>query len=317
MIAVLAALGGIAVGAAIAVLANRRRDPLPDLVQAIDEANAKGLEGRIEIAGLPSAARQLATSYNELAARLARSLHEGRRFTDNAAHELRTPLTILIGKLDAAIQCEEPGSERQQLLSDLLEEAVRLKGIADRLLLLARSESGRLELYVESVDLSALLADVAEDARILKPEIVVSEDIPAGVEVRCDRSLLVQIVHNLLSNAVKYNLRENGKVWVKLRKRESTVEITVTNTGRPISDKKAALIFEPFFRGDQSHSRRVEGSGLGLSVAREIARAHGGDLIFVSSGADGNVFRVTLPLDPPRPPGSAANLRSSPQAKGE
>jgi len=215
-------------------------------------------------------------------------------FTGNAAHELKTPLTILQGKIDEAIRHEEPGSDRQARLHELLEEVSRLKTITERLLLLSRADSGELDLYLKEVDLSEILKNLAEDAQVLAPKMKIDVSVPEHIKVDADRALLLQVLHNLLSNAIKYN-HSMGFVRVSLAPRKDELHLRFTNSGEPIPEEYHDRIFDRFYRVKK---KRKEGAGLGLSLARDIARAHRGELILESSDERGTVFLLVLPARP-------------------
>lgn len=277
------------------IVAGRSLRSVGRLTDAVERVTATGLDRRVDAEQAEREFRRLVEAFNGMLGRLERSFQESRRFTDNAAHEMRTPLTILQGKLDEAIRLAYPGSPQQQMFTDLLDEVARLKGIVDRLLLLARSDAGRLDLYRERVDVSALLESIAEDCTMLAPHLRFDAKVARGVHLVCDRALVAQVFHNLLSNAIKYNRREEGFVRVELRSEAGHVELRVANSGRPIKPADAERVFERFYRADQSHSRAIEGTGLGLSVAREIARAHGGDLVLERSDEQETAFALRLP----------------------
>jgi signal transduction histidine kinase len=124
--------------------------------------------------------------------------------------------------------------------------------------------------------------ELVEDTRELAPRLVVSADIAAGVKVQGDEDLLVQLLQNLASNAIKFNRGgpdgEPGAIDFELAEEPGRAVLRIANTGPPLNAEEQDRIFERFYRGDPSHSRRVDGVGLGLSLAREIALAHGGEL---------------------------------------
>jgi two-component system heavy metal sensor histidine kinase CusS len=129
----------------------------------------------------------------------------------------------------------------------------------------------------------------------MAPLLRIEKQITPGVIVKVDHDLLGQAVRNLTSNAVKYN-HEDGCIRFQLSVRDHLARVTVANTGVPITDKEAERIFDRFYRTDRSHSKAVPGSGLGLSLAREIARAHGGDLCLDSGRVNEVSFTLSLPI---------------------
>jgi signal transduction histidine kinase len=227
--------------------------------------------------------------------RLERSFAQAARFSADAAHELRTPLTILQGEIEQALQDAPSGSEPQRVYNGLLEEVHRLKEIVRKLLLLAQADAGKLPLNLEPFDLAAAVETVCEDAEAMAPHLAITHVLEAGLQVNADADLLSQVLRNLTINAVKHN-REGGRIEYRLRRAGSTAWLTVANTGDPIPPEHRDRVFERFYRADPSHSRRVDGVGLGLSLAREIVRAHGGELTLADSGEDLTVFSLALPL---------------------
>lgn len=174
---------------------------------------------------------------------------------------------------------------------------VRLKAIIQKLLLLSLADSSRMELHRELTDLTRLLTNVVEDCVELAPELKVEKTIASGVMVKADPVLLEQAVQNLAVNAVKYN-RPGGRISFELTAASGRAEITVGNTGRGIAAADRGRVFERFFRGDKARSGNgVSGTGLGLSLSREILRAHGGDLALKASDSDWTVFLASLPAE--------------------
>jgi signal transduction histidine kinase len=233
--------------------------------------------------------------FNRMLGRLERSFQQAHRFTADAAHELKTPLAIVQGQLERAIGNSQDGSNMQASLTSVLDEVRRLSVISRKLLLLSQADAGRLNLFREDVDLSALLEGLLEDTRMLAPLLRIEGDIQAELKLRADQTLLLQVLHNLVSNAIKYNV-EGGWIRITTARWAQHVEVVVANASQGIPNAARGRIFERFFRADPAHSRHIEGVGLGLSVSREIARAHGGDLTLKSDASGAVQFALLLPL---------------------
>ena len=276
------------------VLAGRVLRPVKVIAQTTAGITAHRLSDRVPLGRAAREFRQLINVINGMLERLETSFQQAARFSADAAHELKTPLTVLQGQLESAIQQAAPGSEEQQRYNALLEEVQRLKSIVQKLLLLARADAGQLALNSEPVDLSALLASAAEDIEIIAPQLRVETQIQPGITVAADSGLLRQAIGNLTSNAVKYN-EDGDLVRLTLEADLQSVRVTVSNTGPAIPAEERHRIFERFFRADKSRSRQVEGAGLGLSLAREIARAHRGDLFLDSTSDSLTSFVLVLP----------------------
>ncbi len=278
-------------------IASRALRPVALITRTTEAITARDLHRRIPPTAADVELQRLGDVINGMLERLERGFHQAARFSADAAHELQTPLTVLQGELDDAMQHAAEGSEEQQRYSGLLEEVRRLKAIVQKLLLLARADVGQLPLSLEDIDLSALIRSSVEDAETIAPHLAVEANIPPGIRAKADPDLLAQAVRNLMSNAVKYN-QEKGLVRFRLGVRDGTAVFTLVNTGAPIPEEDRLRVFDRFYRVDKARSRQVSGSGLGLSLAREIARAHGGDLLLDPDREGMTSFTLTLPLIP-------------------
>ncbi len=228
--------------------------------------------------------------------RLQRSFEQATRFTADAAHELRTPLTIMRGQVEDALRSDSAAPEQEQLLLGLLEEISGLQKISENLLLLARFDTGRNPLQRRPLDLSGLLGDAAEDAELLATPkgVRIIAAIEPGVRIEGDSVMLRRMALNLIDNAVKFN-RAGGELRLTLDAAGGEGVFTVGNTGPGIASDQRAALFERFHRGDTDRNRASGGSGLGLSLCREIVTAHGGQIALGRAEADWTEFTVRLP----------------------
>jgi signal transduction histidine kinase len=260
----------------------------------MQSVTAKGLDQRIALGQEDAEFRQLIQVFNSMLERLERSFLQASRFSADAAHELKTPLAILQGQIERAMGLCEAGSPLQTSLTSILDEVQRLGTISRKLLLLSLADAGRLRLHITRVDLSAALEDLLEDAQMLAPQLTVTGAITPGLIVQADAELLRQVLHNLISNAIKYNAAP-GWIRIAATRVKGRVEIAVSNSSAGIPTADRERIFERFYRADPAHNRQIEGVGLGLSLSREIARAHGGDLRLAASPAGEVRFVLGLP----------------------
>lgn len=275
-------------------LAARAMRPVALVADTAEGITAKDLNKRIPLVGSDIELERLVRVSNDMLERLEKSYRQAVRFSADAAHELQTPLTILQGELDNAIQQAEAGSPEQQRCSTLMEEVSNLKAVVQKLLLLAHADEGRLKLNLQSVDLSELISAAVEDLEIMAPGLSIETSITPGITASVDSALLNQAVRNMTSNAAKYTA-PNGSVIFSLEQSEELLRFKLENTAPQIPEEDCALLFERFHRVEKS--RTTAGSGLGLSLAREIARAHGGDLV-LEPYRDGMVaFSLSLPSD--------------------
>ncbi|MGL5060080.1 MAG: sensor histidine kinase [Microcoleus sp.] len=170
----------------------------------------------------------------------------------------------------------------------------RLTEITRKLLLLSLADAGRMSLNWVEVNLSVMLAEIAEDLELLAPDLKVQMAIEPNLYLKGDRDLLVQVLQNLVGNAIKYNIPEG---WLKLQGscQGKKVIVKIVNSSKDIPLSEADRIFERFHRGDSTHTQKIEGSRLGLSLAREIARAHGGDIQLDPAILGQTGFTLSLP----------------------
>jgi two-component system, OmpR family, heavy metal sensor histidine kinase CusS len=268
--------------------------PIRKLTAAIQQVTVRGLDQRVPVGTSDVEFVELIQVFNQMLERLGRSFKQASRFSADAAHELKTPLAILQGELEHALHHTEPGSEIQQNLSALLDEVSRLSSIVRKLLLLSLADAGQMSLHKVEVDLAEMLAVTVEDIELLAPHLDVQLDIPEQLRVWGDLDLLTQVMQNLISNAIKYNL-PNGWIRIEGRQQQTSIQVTVINASNPISLLDRERIFDRFYRGDPARTRKVEGIGLGLSLSREIARAHSGDLTLNLTSPGQTSFTLTLP----------------------
>ena len=215
------------------------------------------------------------------------------RFSADASHQLKTPVAVLRAGLEELAHREGTSPQKAEEISALVHQTYRLSGIIEDLLLLARIDAGRLAIVMSAVNLTELFAAALDDVGAMPgaEAIAIENDLPAGLNVLGERRYLALIVQNLMENAAKYN-QPGGRIRVAAAEAGDMVEVTVENTGRPIPAAVQARIFERFNRG--AVGENVPGYGLGLNLARELARLHGGDLKLVGSNETGTSFQVRL-----------------------
>jgi heavy metal sensor kinase len=286
--------GLLLIAAAGAFLATRALRPIAALTTAAERITARGLDQRMPATREAGEFQRLSDVFNDMLDRLEKSFQQATRFSADAAHELKTPLTILQGQIEESLRESADGSSQQKLCADLLEEVQRLKNIVRKLLLLSMADAGELRLNLEPVDLGSIVENAAEDAKILAPNLRIETAVAPPVKISADPDLIEQVLQNLVSNAIKYN-RDGGFIRLELQQNPAGVRLAVTNSGAPIPAQDHGRLFERFYRGDPSRAKTVEGVGLGLSLAREIARAHGGELALERSDESGTVFVLTVP----------------------
>lgn len=288
------AFGLIALGAWL--LSGRALAPIRRLTIAMASITAKGLDRRISAANTDRELHELIEVFNGMLERLERGFRQASRFSADAAHELKTPLAILQVQIEQALAVAEAGSSLQERLTGILDEVQRLGTIARKLLLLSLADAGRLSLNRTPCDLSRALEELLEDAQMLAPGLALHGRVAPDLRVRADAPLLKQVLHNLLANAVKYN-RPHGFIRLTADRCAGRITVAITNASVDLASADRARLFERFYRADSARQRGTAGAGLGLSLAREIARAHGGDLLLADPTAGETRFLLHLPAD--------------------
>ena len=233
---------------------------------------------------------RLGSTLNEMLARLEAGLQRERDFVAEAGHELRTPLALLRTELELALQHGGSAEELRGALGASLEEVDRLAQLADDLLLIARYDRGRLQLRLESVDAGELLASVVRRFQLRADETArpLTGEAPADLRLRGDRVRLEQALGNLVDNALRYG---SGRVRLSAAGVDGRVELHVADEGGGFGDGFVERAFERFSRADHGGP----GAGLGLSIVRVIAEAHGGSVDAENPPAGGAHVRLTLP----------------------
>jgi signal transduction histidine kinase len=220
------------------------------------------------------------------------------------SHELRTPMNAILGftdLLDAEISGPINDVQKSHL-SRVRASAVHLLGLIDQVLSLARIEAGREEVFVEEVDVGAVVADVAAMMQPLAERrgLTLTIDVePPLLHATSDAGKLRQILLNLIGNAIKFT--DEGTVSLHVTASGEQLQVAIADTGRGIARDDMERIFDPFEQVDQTISRRAEGTGLGLPVSRELARLLGGEIVAVSEPGRGSTFTLRLPVTGPPP----------------
>ncbi|MBN2442835.1 MAG: HAMP domain-containing histidine kinase [Spirochaetales bacterium] len=254
------------------------------------------LDSRVSVGNEGEEIRELVDSFNQMLIRIQTLIREMKEVSDNIAHDLRTPLTRIRGIIETTVNGRAEKDEYRQMCGEVLEECDRLVTIINTMLEISQMASGVTELNRENVNINELLeqactlfSPVAEIKNITL-DLQIPDDYPVfyGDKIRLQR-----MIANLIDNAIKYT-PENGKVTLSLSLEDDWIFITVEDTGCGISAQDQELIFNRFYRCD--NSRSLPGNGLGLSLALAIAKIHNGEIDLKSSLAKGTVVRVTLPL---------------------
>jgi signal transduction histidine kinase len=215
--------------------------------------------------------------FDELRQRLQKSFTKARRFAADASHELRTPLTILRGHAEEMITELPTGSDSQIRMRVIADQVDHLIDISSKLLLLSQADANSIKLQLETLDLSQLVWNWAQDARSFDERIEIKHSIEPRLSCRGDRLLLLQVMQNLYTNAINYNIVD-GWLRITLKQQAGEILLCFENPSEMIPADFSSRAFDRFYRGPDSLARGIKGYGLGLSLCQEIAKVHGGSI---------------------------------------
>ncbi len=275
---------------------------ISDAVERISEGD---LNTRVEVVG-DDEFSSMAANLNKMAEDIRRLMDKERKsertkneLITNVAHDLRTPLTSIIGYLELLSgQVVLPPEMQKKYIDIAYSKAKRLEKLIEDLFGFTKMNYGKLAMHVSKVDIVKLLGQLLEESypnfanKGLSYEL--QSNVPAKI-ITADGNLLARLFDNLIGNAIKYGA-EGKRILVKVMAETDTVQVSVTNYGYVIPAEELPLIFEKFYRVEQSRSTHTGGTGLGLAIVKNIVDMHGGT-ITVKSDLNGTVFTVTLQVD--------------------
>jgi two-component system sensor histidine kinase BaeS len=241
---------------------------------------------------------QLGTAFNEMSQRLA-DFHKLRSdLLADISHEIRSPLARIQTDAEILIDREIGKEERDKHLKAICDEVRDIDRLIEDLYIITRLEQNELELNISSSSLTDVLHQ--EIAKFLlqmeEKKITVIQDIPASIPpVMMDATRIGEVISNLLMNSLRYT-PEGGKVEIGAQKKNSKVEVWVKDTGPGIPQEAIPYIFDRFYRVDKSRSRATGGRGLGLAIARQFVKAHGGEIHAESEIDKGTSISFSLPI---------------------
>ncbi len=280
-------------------LARQGLAPVTAMARSARQIGAGSLDQKLPVVNPRDELGQLATTFNDLLARLNAAFEEQRRFMADASHELRNPLSVMSTAAGVTLKKEHRAEEEyREALQMVAEQTRRLSRIVNDMFMLARADAGQYPLRKRTLYLNDLLEEVA------RAGVVLGSDRRASVQVtnlpeavfHGDEDLLRQMLLNLVDNAVKFTPSE-GAVTLSLERRKDEYLLSVADAGPGIPAEARHHIFERFYRADRARTRAEDGgAGLGLAIARWIARAHDGDIELDDSGTTGTKFIIRLPL---------------------
>lgn len=241
--------------------------------------------------------QRLTRAFNATMDRFVKSGESQRRFVDHAAHELQTPLTVLQGNIEVILQKTRTADEYREVLIGNLEQVERLIALTRSLLTLAKFAGDRTVLERVPLEIEPLLRDLLAELAVLAEDRMITltmRAVPVPI-VLADPNWLKQAVINLIDNALRYT-PPGGAVTLSLERDADSVRISVEDTGQGIELEHLPFLFERFYRADRARAKVSGGTGLGLTIVKEIIEGHGGRVTIESCVGKGSTFTLHLPI---------------------
>ena len=277
------------------IVSGRMLRPLGEISNSVREIQASDLKQRIDLGGPNDELRQLADTFDDMLGRLDEAFEGQRQFIHEASHELRNPLAVIRTNLEVTLSDPDASAEDLRHTAEVVERSSeRMARLVDDLLVYARK--GTLSLERDPVDVALLIDEAAEEfnAPAVSAGVHLVHHASAGLWVIGDRLALRQALGNLLANAIRYS-PEGTTVRLRGGIDGPWVWIAVEDQGAGIDPEDQDRVFQRFWRGNPREGREQGRSGLGLTIVRQIAEAHGGEVKLVSQVDHGSAFALWLP----------------------
>lgn len=271
--------------------------PISDMAETAATLSANNLSDRISVDGAKNELKDLALVINGMLDRIELSYNSQKQFVSDASHELRTPIAVIQGYVS---MLERWGKTDKEVLDEgiaaISQEAASMKELVERLLFLARHDKKTLMLEMEVFDPLEVMSELNREAKMLSTAHEFALEPAENAFINGDKGMIKQLMRILVDNAIKYT-PEGGKITLGMRNEGRQCILSVTDTGEGISPEDLTRVFDRFYRCDQSRKSQTSGHGLGLSIARIIAVAHGGKIRVRSKVGVGTTFSVILPTE--------------------
>ena len=270
--------------------------PIDRMIRTVGEiSEGRDLSRRI---GLPSGRDEisrLGQAFDSMFARLETSFEAEKQFTSDASHELRTPVAVILAQCGDARRNAQTPEQYAEAIDVVERQAKRMSDMIARLLQMTRLEQGTQRITMEHADISSLVEVICGEQPQLPQGITLQSDIQPDVEAWFDVTLMSRLLQNLINNAAQYG-RENGHIWVVLRRMEGDVVLSVRDDGIGIPAEQLDKIWQRFYQVEPARGAEG-GAGLGLPMVQQIAALHGGTVTVDSREGEGSCFTLRFPAE--------------------
>lgn len=285
------------------LLARSTFRPIDRMIRAVGEiSEGRDLSRRIGLPPGRDEISRLGQAFDSMFARLETSFEAEKQFTSDASHELRTPVAVILAQCGDARRNAQTPEQYAEAIDVVERQAKRMSDLIARLLQMTRLEQGTQRAAMERADISSLVEVICEEQPRFPRGITLQSDIQPDVEAWFDVTLMSRLLQNLINNAAQYG-RENGHIWVALRRIEGDVVLSVRDDGIGIPADRLDKIWQRFYQVESARGAEG-GAGLGLPMVRQIAALHGGTVTVDSRAGEGSCFTLRFPAEGPQAGGS-------------
>lgn len=276
------------------IIAMKSLKPIKDIEEVARDISQSGdLKKRIKLGKGNDELHSLAKTFDTMFDRLEDSFESEKQFTNDVSHELRTPMAVIMAQCDYALSEEMTQEEYKESIELIRRQGSKMTKMITEMLEFSRIERRSEKYNVEELDFSELVENLCDDLALLKTKNITLEcEVEPGIRVKGNRMLLTRLVSNLVSNAYRYGV-ENGRINITLLSNSKNAMLCVKDNGIGIAKDEQEKIFHRFYQTDPSHNGG--GTGLGLSMVKEIASFHGGTVCVKSDWGQGSEFLVRIP----------------------
>ncbi|BDU49932.1 sensor histidine kinase [Haliovirga abyssi] len=271
--------------------------PIKEITKNAKYITINDLSKRVYLSNKHDEIYELGKVLNEMISRLEESFKNQNKFISDASHELRTPLSVMQGYLEII---DGWGKNEKEVLDEsiiaLKEEVTNMKNLVEKLLFLAKGESGNIKLNKEKVMLNKLVEKVIRDTEIMVPDYKIINNINDEIEVEIDSNLIQQCMRGIIDNSIKYS-QVDKKIEINSINKEGIAKISIKDNGIGMEKEELDKVFDRFYRIDESRTKDTGGTGLGLSIVKTIMDLHNGDIKIDSQMGNGTEITMIFKLD--------------------
>lgn len=277
-------------------VSKRMLKPIDKITKTAQIISIRDLNKRIEVTSADDELSRLTNTFNEMIERLQNSFQNQNKFVSDASHELRTPISVIQGYINLLDRWGKDDKEiLQEAINTIKSETSSMTKLIEKLLFLARGDSGALKLEKENFSLNELIDEVIKESRIIAPDYCIISEKNEFISICADIRLIKQALRALIDNSIKYTPTK-GKIKINSYLELENILITIEDTGVGIPKKEIPKLFNRFYRVDEARSKKTGGTGLGLAIVKQIIDIHNGSISIESELGKGSKIIIRLPF---------------------